>query len=61
LTENEQQMHCVASSRGLVVSATRETLAENARWSLPARSRFMTARDPAKVDMYFAFVARRVS
>lgn len=39
--------HGLARSRGLVVSETRATLAENARRSLPGKAQFKAARDPA--------------
>ncbi|WP_081477409.1 MucR family transcriptional regulator [Kocuria rhizophila] len=42
-----REAHGLARSRGLVASGIRETLAENARRSLPTKSGFLAARDPA--------------
>lgn len=39
--------HGLARSRGLVVSATRETITANARRTFAAKTRFAEARDPA--------------
>lgn len=42
-----REAHGLARSRGLVGGATRETIADNARRTLRAKPRFVTARDPA--------------
>lgn len=43
----DRQAHGLGRSRGLVASATRERIIENARQGLAARRRFVEARDSA--------------